>query len=51
MQIFPNVPSSDEVSEIQIPLVDEYAYTNRKLRVVAIGSGFFGLTLTPKTRN
>ena len=37
------MPSVKQLSDICIPLVDQPAYTKRKLRVIAIGAGFSGL--------
>lgn len=42
------MPSVQELSDICIPMVDEVAYTPKKLRVVVIGAGFSGLIFAHK---
>ena len=42
------MPSINQLADIQIPMVDEPAYTIRRLRVVTIGAGFSGLILAHK---
>ena len=42
------MPSITQLTDIQIPMVDESAYINRRLRVVTIGAGFSGLILAHK---
>ena len=45
------MPSVNQLSDVSIPLVDEYAYNNRKLRVVTIGAGFSGLVFAHKIQH
>jgi cation diffusion facilitator CzcD-associated flavoprotein CzcO len=45
------MPSSSQNSDISIPMVDEPAYTTRKLRVVTIGAGISGLTFAHKIQH
>lgn len=45
------MPSVNQLSDIIIPMVDETAYSNRKLRVVTIGAGFSGLVLAHKLQH
>src|SRR5690242_4838191 len=41
-------PSVSELKAIQIPLLDQPAYTPNKLRVVTIGAGYSGLLFAHK---
>jgi len=44
-------PSVSELEDIQIPLVDQPAYTPNKLRVVTIGAGYSGLIFAHKIQH
>lgn len=45
------MPSVRQLSEMCVPLVDQPAYTKRKLRVVTIGAGFSGLIMAHKIQH
>ena len=45
------MPSINQLADICIPMVDEPAYSNRRLRVVTIGAGFSGLILAHKIQH
>ena len=45
------MPSVKELSDICIPMVDEPAYTTRRLRVVTVGAGFSGLVMAHKIQH
>lgn len=45
------MPSIAELAEICMPLIDQPAYTPRKLRVVTIGAGFAGLIFAHKVQH
>ena len=45
------MPSINQLADICIPMVDEPAYSARKLRIVTIGAGFSGLVLAHKIQH
>lgn len=45
------MPSVSQLSEIMVPMVDEVAFTKRKLRIATIGAGFSGLLLAHKIQH
>jgi cation diffusion facilitator CzcD-associated flavoprotein CzcO len=45
------MPSVNQLADICIPMVDEPAYSNRRLRIVTIGAGFSGLVLAQKIQH
>lgn len=50
-KLFAIMPSVNQLSDVSIPLVDESAYNNRKLRVITIGAGFSGLVFAHKIQH
>ncbi|KAL2419564.1 FAD-binding monooxygenase tazF [Exophiala dermatitidis] len=45
------MPSADRLEEICVPMLDQVAYKNRRLRVATIGAGFSGLILAHKIQH
>lgn len=45
------MPSANSLTDVCIPMVDEPAYSNRRLKIVTIGAGFSGLLLAHKIQH
>jgi len=45
------MPSANQLTDVCIPMVDEPAYSNRRLKIVTIGAGFSGLVLAHKIQH
>ncbi|KAL2414236.1 FAD-binding monooxygenase tazF [Exophiala dermatitidis] len=45
------MPSAERLNEICVPMLDQVAYKNRRLRVATIGAGFSGLILAHKIQH